>query len=47
MTAIIFIVKESIEGGYEANALDQSIFTEGGYFRRIEKKCKGSYSLSF
>ncbi|MDH5400746.1 MAG: 2-oxoisovalerate dehydrogenase [Cyclobacteriaceae bacterium] len=29
MTEIIFIVEESPEGGYEARALDQSIFTDG------------------
>ena len=29
MSEIILIVEESAEGGYEARALDYSIFTEG------------------
>jgi len=29
MSEIIFIVEESAEGGFEARALGQSIFTEG------------------
>ena len=36
MTEIIFIVEESPEGGFEAKALDESIFTEGETYEKLK-----------
>jgi hypothetical protein len=34
---IIFIVEESLEGGYEANAVGESIFTEAENIDELKK----------
>jgi hypothetical protein len=36
-TEIIFIAKESPEGGYEAIALDHSIFTEADTYEQLRE----------
>ncbi|MEM9339104.1 MAG: 2-oxoisovalerate dehydrogenase [Bacteroidota bacterium] len=40
MTEIIFIVEESMEGGYEARALGESIFTDGETIDELKHNIK-------
>ena len=40
MTEIIFIVEESVEGGYEARALGESIFTDGETIAELKENIK-------
>jgi predicted RNase H-like HicB family nuclease len=47
MTEIIFIVEESAEGGYEARALGQSIFTEGETIEELKKNVKEAIHCHF
>jgi len=47
MNEIIFIVKESPEGGYEAKALDYSIFTDGGNIEEIKQNIKEAIRCHF
>ncbi len=47
MTEIIFIVVESQEGGYEAKALDQSIFTEGDTLEELKQNVKEAVHCHF
>jgi hypothetical protein len=37
MQEIIFVINESIEGGFEAEALGQSIYTEGENWNELKK----------
>jgi len=37
-TEIIFIIEESLDGGYEAHALGNSIYTEGDALDDLKKK---------
>ena len=39
MSEVIFMVKESDEGGYEASALGHAIFTEADTWEELKKKC--------
>ena len=47
MSEIIFIVEESLEGGYEAKALGHSIFTEGETMDEIKKNIKEAVHCHF
>ena len=38
---VIFLVEESDEGGYQAKALGESIFTEADDLATLKEKCKG------
>jgi predicted RNase H-like HicB family nuclease len=40
ITEVIFLVEESSEGGYEARALGESIFTEGEDLAELKKNVK-------
>ncbi len=47
MTEIIFIVEESLEGGYEAKALDHSIFTEADNIEELKQNVKEAVHCHF
>jgi hypothetical protein len=47
MTEIIFIVEESVEGGYEAKALGHSIFTEGDSIEELKQNIKDAIRCHF
>jgi predicted RNase H-like HicB family nuclease len=47
MEEIIFVVKESEEGGYLASALTQSIFTEGESLDEIRANVKEAVLTHF
>ncbi len=47
MTEIIFIVEESPEGGYEARALDQSIFTDGDTIEELRQNVREAIHCHF
>jgi predicted RNase H-like HicB family nuclease len=40
MNEIIFLVHESVEGGFKARALDHSIFTEGETEEELKRNVK-------
>ena len=44
---IIFLVEESIDGGYEARALGQSIFTEADNLEKLRENIKEAVSCHF
>lgn len=46
-TEIIFVAKESPEGGYEATALDHSIFTEADTFEKLKEMIKDAVACHF
>jgi len=46
-TEIIFVAKESPEGGYEAKALDHSIFTEADTFEQLREMVKDAVACHF
>lgn len=47
MTEIIFIVEESLEGGYEAKALDHSIFTDADSLEELKQNVKEAVHCHF
>ncbi|WP_456460260.1 2-oxoisovalerate dehydrogenase [Reichenbachiella sp.] len=47
MTEIIFIVEESAEGGYEARALGQSIFTDGEDLNQLRENIREALKCHF
>lgn len=47
MTEIIFIVEESKEGGFEARALNNSIFTEADDMESLKKAIKDAVVCHF
>ena len=47
MDEIIFMVKESDEGGYEASALGHSIFTEADNWRELMENAKDAVFCHF
>lgn len=47
MKEIIFIVDESPEGGYEARALDHSIFTDGDSLDQLKVNVKAAVATHF
>jgi predicted RNase H-like HicB family nuclease len=46
-TEIIFLVEESAEGGYEAKALGESIFTEADTLAELKKNVKEAVLAHF
>lgn len=47
MKEIIFVVEESPEGGYEARALDHSIFTDGDDMEQLNANVKNAVATHF
>jgi hypothetical protein len=47
MEEIIFVIKESPEGGYEAAALNHSIFTEADDWDQLKLNIKEAVSCHF
>jgi len=47
MSEIIFIVEESVEGGLEARALGQSIFTEGESMDELKENIREAIRTHF
>ena len=47
MNEIIFIVKESPEGGYEGRALGYSIFAEGDTYDEIKENIRDAIRCHF
>ncbi len=47
MTEIIFIVEESLEGGFEAKALGESIFTDGDTMDELKQNIKDAIQCHF
>lgn len=47
MTEIIFVVKESVEGGFEAKALSESIFTEGETMEELKQNIREAIQCHF
>ncbi|MEX2684414.1 MAG: 2-oxoisovalerate dehydrogenase [Candidatus Sigynarchaeota archaeon] len=47
MKEIIFIVEESPEGGYEARALEASIFTEADSLQELRESIKDAVRCHF
>ncbi len=46
-TEVIFLVEESSEGGYEARAIGESIFTEGENLTELKKNVKEAVITHF
>jgi len=46
-TEIIFVVEESAEGGYQAKAIDQSIYTEADTLEGIKSMVKDAVQCHF
>ena len=44
---IVFLVEESMDGGYEAKALGHSIFTEGETLEEIKESVKDAVRCHF
>ena len=47
MNELIFIVEEDIDGGYSANALGLSIFTQGDTIAELKANIKDALSCHF
>jgi predicted RNase H-like HicB family nuclease len=47
MKELIFLVEEAIEGGYTANALGESIITEGDTLEELKNNIKEAVELHF
>lgn len=47
MSEIIFTVKESPEGGFEAEALGHSIFTDGDTMEQLQANVKDAVAVHF
>lgn len=47
MTEIIFIVEESLEGGYEAKSLEHSIFTEADSIEQLKQNIREAIHCHF
>ncbi len=47
MNEVIFLVEDSIEGGYEARALGKSIFTEGETLDELKENIKEAVRCHF
>ncbi len=47
MEEIIFLVEESVEGGYTAKGLGVSIFTEGETIEELQEKIKDAIHCHF
>ncbi|MBC7475796.1 MAG: 2-oxoisovalerate dehydrogenase [Candidatus Sericytochromatia bacterium] len=46
-TEIIFLIEESIDGGYEAKALGHSIFTEADSYEELKESVKDAVQCHF
>ena len=46
-SVIIFVAKDSTEGGFEATALDYSIFTEADTFEKLKEMVKDAVVCHF
>lgn len=44
---IIFIIEESIDGGYEARAVGHSVFTEGETYEEVKENIKEAVKCHF
>jgi hypothetical protein len=44
---IIFVVEESLEGGYEARALGHAIFTEADTFQELQQMVRDAVRCHF
>ena len=44
---IIFLIEESVEGGYEAKALGYSIYTEGETLEKVKESIKDAVRCHF
>ena len=44
---IIFVIEESVDGGYEAKALGYSIFTEAGSFEELKEAIRDAVRCHF
>ncbi len=47
MSEIIFVVEESAEGGFEAKALGESIFTDGETMEELKANIKEAIQCHF
>ena len=47
MQEIIFVINESIDGGFEAEALGVSIFTEAADWKSLKENIKDAVSCHF
>ncbi|MHA1682189.1 MAG: 2-oxoisovalerate dehydrogenase [Promethearchaeota archaeon] len=47
MNEIFFIIEESLDGGYEARALDVSIFTEAETIEELKESIKDAVRCHF
>ena len=47
MSEVIFVVTESLEGGYEAKCISESIFTEGETIDELKDNVKEAVSCHF
>ena len=47
MNEIFFLVEEAIEGGYNARAIDESIFKEGGTLDELRTKIHDAVHCHF
>ncbi|MBD3186622.1 2-oxoisovalerate dehydrogenase [Candidatus Bathyarchaeota archaeon] len=47
MNEIFFIIEESLDGGYEAKALDVSIFTEAETIEELKESIKDAVRCHF
>jgi predicted RNase H-like HicB family nuclease len=47
MTELIFIVEESLEGGFEAKAMGANIFTQGDDLKDLKLQIKEAVSCHF
>ncbi|MHA1292439.1 MAG: 2-oxoisovalerate dehydrogenase [Promethearchaeota archaeon] len=47
MNEIIFLIEESLEGGYEARALDVSIHTEAENMSELKKSIRDAVKCHF
>jgi len=44
---IIFLIEESVDGGYEAKAIGHSIFTEGETYEEVKENIKEAVKCHF
>jgi hypothetical protein len=44
---VIFLIEESVEGGYEARAMGYSIFTEGETYEEVKENIKEAIKCHF
>jgi predicted RNase H-like HicB family nuclease len=47
MDEIIFLIEEAMEGGYNAKAIGESIFTQGDTLEEIKKNIKEAVECHF